>query len=482
MVGDGVKIGLEVHCQLTSLKTKLFCSCPTDYRGKPPNTNVCPVCMGEPGTLPVLNKEAVRAAVMVALALHSKISRFTYFTRKNYFYPDMAKNFQISQYDGVGGAPIAKGGYVDLGNGKVVRIRRLQLEEDPARLVYEGTIDTATATLVDYNRHGVALIEIVTEPDITSPEDARRFLQKLRSILEHLGVFDGELEGSMRCDANISLEGGVRVEIKNISSYKDVERALRFEITRQSSLISRGIRVARETRFWDERRRVTVSLRVKETEEDYRYFPEPDLPPVMITDEFIDEVKRSLPTLPDERKRIFVEKYGVSEQNAEVLVNDKALADFFEECLKHYGKAQELSNLLVGDFLAQLHSLNLSVREVKVRPEYVAKLLKLLDKKVLTGHLAKTVLREMLKTGRDPEAIVEEKGLRRISSREMLEEIVDRVFRENQKAVEDALVNEKAVHFLVGQVMRITRGKADPNLTRQIIKSKLEKVRASREA
>ena len=480
MVGDGVKIGLEVHCQLTSLKTKLFCSCPTDYRGKPPNTNICPVCMGEPGTLPVLNKEAVRAAVMVALALHSKISRFTYFTRKNYFYPDMAKNFQISQYDGVGGAPIAKGGYVDLGNGKVVRIRRLQLEEDPARLVYEGTIDTATATLVDYNRHGVALIEIVTEPDITSPEDARRFLQKLRSILEHLGVFDGELEGSMRCDANISLEGGVRVEIKNISSYKDVERALRFEITRQSSLISRGIRVVRETRFWDERRRVTVSLRVKETEEDYRYFPEPDLPPVVITDEFIDEVKRSLPILPDERKRIFVEKYGVSEQNAEVLVNDKALADFFEECLKHYGKAQELSNLLVGDFLAQLHSLNLSVREVKVKPEYIAKLLRLLDKKVLTGHLAKAVLREMLETGRDPEAIVEEKGLRRIGSREELEKRVDRVFRENRKAVEDALVNEKAVHFLVGQVMRITRGKADPNLTRQIIESRLENVRASR--
>ncbi|RLI25223.1 Asp-tRNA(Asn)/Glu-tRNA(Gln) amidotransferase GatCAB subunit B, partial [Candidatus Bathyarchaeota archaeon] len=409
-------------------------------------------------------------------------SRFTYFTRKNYFYPDMAKNFQISQYDGVGGAPIAKGGYVDLGNGKVVRIRRLQLEEDPARLVYEGTIDTATATLVDYNRHGVALIEIVTEPDITSPEDARRFLQKLRSILEHLGVFDGELEGSMRCDANISLEGGVRVEIKNISSYKDVERALRFEITRQSSLISRGIRVVRETRFWDERRRVTVSLRVKETEEDYRYFPEPDLPPVVITDEFIDEVKRSLPILPDERKRIFVEKYGVSEQNAEVLVNDKALADFFEDCLKHYGKAQELSNLLVGDFLAQLHSLNLSVREVKVKPEYIAKLLRLLDKKVLTGHLAKAVLREMLETGRDPEAIVEEKGLRRIGSREELEKIVDRVFRENRKAVEDALVNEKAVHFLVGQVMRITRGKADPNLTRQIIKNKLEKVRASRKA
>ncbi|MEM2849762.1 MAG: Asp-tRNA(Asn)/Glu-tRNA(Gln) amidotransferase subunit GatB, partial [Candidatus Bathyarchaeia archaeon] len=346
MVFKTVKIGLEVHCQLTSLKSKLFCSCPTDYRGKPPNTNVCPVCMGEPGTLPVLNKEALRSAVMIALALHSDISRFTYFTRKNYFYPDMAKNFQISQYDGVGGAPLAKGGYVVLNNGKTVRIRRIQLEEDPARLVYEGSIDTAPSALVDYNRHGITLVEIVTEPDMSSPEEARFFLQKLRSILEHLGVFDGELEGAMRCDANISLEGGVRVEIKNISSYKEVERALMFEITRQSSLLSRGIKIARETRFWDERRRITVSLRTKETEEDYRYFPEPDLPPIVLSDEYLDEVKRKLPMLPDERRRIFVEKYGVSEQNADVLVNDKALADFFEKCLEHYSRAQELSSLL----------------------------------------------------------------------------------------------------------------------------------------
>lgn len=470
-----VKIGLEVHCQLTGLKSKLFCSCPTDYRGKPPNTNICPVCMGEPGTLPVLNKEALKSAVMIALALRSDISRFTYFTRKNYFYPDMAKNFQISQYDGVGGAPLAKGGYVVLNNGKTVRIRRIQLEEDPARLVYEGSIDTAPSALVDYNRHGIALAEIVTEPDMSSPEEARLFLQKLRSILEHLGVFDGELEGAMRCDANISLEDGVRVEIKNISSYKEVERALMFEITRQSNLLSRGIKVVRETRFWDERRRITVSLRTKETEEDYRYFPEPDLPPIVLTDEFLDEVKRKLPMLPDERRRIFVERYHVSEQNADVLVSDKALADFFEKCFKHYDKAQELSSLLVGDFLAQLHSLNISIRDVKVSPGQMAKLLKLLDDKVLTGLSAKTVLREMITTGEDPESIIQKKGLHRISSRDMLTELVDQVFAMNPKAVEDALVNEKAIHFLVGQVMRMTRGKADPTLVREIIEERLRR-------
>ncbi|MEM2448914.1 MAG: Asp-tRNA(Asn)/Glu-tRNA(Gln) amidotransferase GatCAB subunit B, partial [Candidatus Bathyarchaeia archaeon] len=300
------------------------------------------------------------------------------------------------------------------------------------------------------------------------------------SILEHLGVFDGELEGAMRCDANISLEGGVRVEIKNISSYKEVERALMFEITRQSSLLSRGIKIARETRFWDERRRITVSLRTKETEEDYRYFPEPDLPPIVLTDEFIDEVKRSLPMLPDERRRIFIEKYGVSEQNADVLVSDKALADFYEKCLEHYSKAQELSSLIVGDFLAQLHSLNISIRDVKVSPSQIAKLLKLLDSKVLTGLSAKAVLREMLITGEDPEVVIQRRGLQRISDREMLAGLVDQVFTMNPKAVEDALVNEKAIHFLVGQIMRMTQGKADPSLVRELVEDRLGKLKSNR--
>jgi len=269
---SNVKIGLEVHVQLTSLKTKLFCGCSSDYRGKEPNTLVCPVCLGLPGSLPVLNRKAVEYAVMAALALNCKLSNRMLFFRKNYFYPDLPKNFQITQYDRAGGVPLAKDGYLYIeheGRRKKIRISRVHLEEDPGRLVHLGPIDHSPYTLVDYNRSGIALLEIVTEPDIRSPREARVFLQKLRSILEHLGIFDGSLEGSLRCDANISLAGGTRVEVKNISSFKEVERALSFEITRQKGLLEKGIAVKRETRHWDETRRVTVSLRTKETEQDY---------------------------------------------------------------------------------------------------------------------------------------------------------------------------------------------------------------------
>ncbi|MCP8305136.1 MAG: Asp-tRNA(Asn)/Glu-tRNA(Gln) amidotransferase subunit GatB, partial [archaeon] len=295
---EEIKIGLEVHCQLTNLMAKLFCSCSSDYRGKEPNTHICPICMGMPGTLPVLNEKALEDATMVAIALNSNISDRMLFFRKNYFYPDMPKNFQISQYDKAGGVPFSLGGYIQIDK-KKIRIRRIQIEEDPGKLSYEGTIESSPSTLVDYNRAGIALIEIVTEPDIRSPKEARLFLEKLRSILEHLGVSDGSLEGAMRCDANISLKGGRRVEIKNISSFKEVERALNFEITRQKSFIERRIAVGQETRHWDEVRRITVSLRSKEEEQDYRYFPEPDLVPVTISKDHVREVKLKMPELPD---------------------------------------------------------------------------------------------------------------------------------------------------------------------------------------
>ncbi|TLN15038.1 Asp-tRNA(Asn)/Glu-tRNA(Gln) amidotransferase subunit GatB, partial [bacterium] len=314
-----VKIGLEVHCQLTNLKSKLFCSCSADYRQSGPNTHICPVCMGVPGTLPIVNRKAVDDAVLIALALNMEISPKTLFYRKNYFYPDMPKNFQISQYDKAGGIPIAKSGSIQLDGGKIVHITRLQLEEDPGKLSYEGTIETSRAALVDYNRAGIALVEIVTEPDMSSPREARIFLQKLRSILEHLSVSSGELEGSMRCDANISIAGGTRVEIKNISSFKEVERALNFEITRQRNLLRKGMRVGREARHWDETRRITISLRVKEEEEDYRYFPEPDLVPVVITPEQIESEKAAMPELPESHKERLMAQYGISQQNAEVL-------------------------------------------------------------------------------------------------------------------------------------------------------------------
>ncbi len=467
-----VKIGLEVHCQLTDLKTKLFCSCPTDYRGKEANSYVCVICMGLPGSLPVLNGKAIENAILVALALNSKVSNKTLFFRKNYFYPDMPKNFQISQYDKAGGVPIATGGHISIPN-KKIRIRRMQLEEDPARITYEGAIYASKSTLVDYNRAGIALLEIVTEPDMESPKEAKIFLQKLSSILEHLGVCDGHLEGSMRCDANISLEGGKRVEIKNISSFKEVERALNFEITRQKSLLSRGIRASMETRHWDEIRRVTVSLRVKEREEDYRYFPEPDLVPVVIGDDWIEKIRAKMPELPEAHKVRLMKQHGISSQNAEVLVGYKLLGDFFEKCVDKYDKPNVLSNWLVGDLLGYIHEKGIELAELKIGPENITRMLGLMDNGTISGKIAKEVLQEMIDTGKMPEEIIREKKLIRIHSRRLIEELTDKVFDKHKDAVEDALKDENAVNFLIGQIMKMTNGKADPALTNEVVRDKL---------
>jgi len=475
-----VRIGLEIHTQLTSLKTKLFCPCSSDYKGKDPNTLVCPVCFGIPGALPVLNKKAVEFAVMAALALNCKVSKRMFFFRKNYYYPDMPKNFQISQYDRAGGVPLAVDGFLHFDvdrKRKKIRISRVHLEEDPGRLVHLGPIDQSPYTLVDYNRSGIALLEVVTDPDLNSPKEARIFLQRLRSILEHLEIFDGGLEGAMRCDANVSIAGGTRVEIKNISSFKEVERALSFELMRQKDLVEKGLAVERETRHWDEMRRITITLRTKEEEHDYRYFPEPDLVPITITKNFIQEVKDQMPELPEARIERFTAVYGIPQYDAKVLVSDKALADFFERCVKLYNKPKEIGNWMMSDLLRYLYENNLELSESKITPEHLIEMIKLIDDGVISGKIGKRVLPEIILTGRHPWQIVEEEGLVKITSREALEKIMDRVFAENPKAVEDALVDEKAVHFLVGQLMRTTKGKADPQLANQIIRERLEAIK-----
>ena len=477
---ENVIIGLEIHCQLTSLKSKLFCGCSANYRGEKPNSLVCPVCLGLPGSLPVTNRRAIELAVMVSFALKSKISEKSLFFRKNYYYPDMPKNFQISQYDKSGGIPVATGGSVSFqvdNEEKNVEILRLQVEEDPAKMVYTGSIDASHYTLVDYNRAGVTLLEIVTKPVLKSPKEARAFLQKLRSILEHLGVSDGNLEGAMRCDANISLAGGKRVEVKNISSFKDVARALNFEITRQRNLLARGKEVAMETRHWDEVKRVTISLRSKEEEHDYRYFPEPDLVPIVISKEVMDKIRVAMPELPDARCDRFVGEYDLPLYDAGVLTSGKDLADFFEKCIELGVDAKKVSNWIMTDFLRWLREEDLDVTDTRVTPENLVEMIGLIDDGTISGKIGKSVLRAMMKTGKSAKEIVGKEGLARIASEDEISNLVDRVIKENPKAVKDAFRNEKTVNFLVGQLMRLTRGKADPVLANKVIHDKLDALK-----
>jgi len=480
-----VRIGLEIHVQITSLKTKLFCSCPADYRGKPPNTNVCPVCMGLPGSLPVLNIRAVREAIKVALALNSKVNDVLIFTRKHYFYPDLPKNYQISQYDGIGSVPIAKGGYININiNGKVkkVRIRRINIEEDPGRIVYPfGSIAKSPYTLIDYNRSGVALLEIVTEPDIESPKEARLFVKKLTSILEHLGVTNPKLEGSVRVDANISIEGHERVEVKNIGSLREVEKALTYEIARQTAIIKSGGKVKRETRHWDKTKNITTSARLKEFEEDYRYFPDPDLPAFKIDRKFIEEVKATLPELPDERIERFVKEYGLSNYLASVLVTEsKDLADLFEEAVAACGNSKLVASILVNEFLRWIDEAGFTLDEGlrRLNKDRLCSIVELLRKGVISTKLLKEYVKQVVLNNVEPKDLVD-KGLTVLINREFIERVVEEVFREHRNAVLDALKNPKAINFLVGQVMRKTRGRADPKLVNEIIRERLRKFEES---
>ncbi|MEM0303412.1 MAG: Asp-tRNA(Asn)/Glu-tRNA(Gln) amidotransferase subunit GatB [Archaeoglobaceae archaeon] len=468
-----VVIGLEVHAQLNKLKSKLFCSCPTDYHKSPPNTHVCPVCLGMPGAMPVINREAIKAAIKVALALNAKIQPMTVFDRKNYFYPDLPKNFQISQYD----RPLALGGYVSIesdGGEKKILLRRIHIEEDPGKLSYKGSITTATYSMIDYNRSGMPLLEIVTEPVIGSPKEARIFLNKLRMILEYLDVFDGELEGAMRVDANISIAGGSRVEVKNISSFKGVEKALNYEILRQKNLLKRGKSVVRETRHFDEAQEITVSLRSKEEEQDYRYFPEPDLP-VVFTSELIKEVEGTLPEMPEEKRERLKKQYGITDNYAKVLILDLKMADYFEKVAKLI--EPKVAVTWVVDILrGELNYRDWSFYECfeKLKPEEFAKLLKFFLEERITEKGVVEVIRTKLDKGGEIENIIAEKGLFAIPKSE-IEKFCREAIQENPKAVQDYLGGKKqALNFLVGQVMKKTRGRADPEETAKIIAKMLE--------
>jgi aspartyl-tRNA(Asn)/glutamyl-tRNA(Gln) amidotransferase subunit B len=477
---NSTKIGLEIHCQLTGAKSKLFCRCSSDYRGKAPNSNICPICAGLPGTLPLLNQKTVEFAAMITLALGCKLPDEIAFHRKNYFYPDLPKNFQLTQYNAYSITSIGVDGKLKYDNDKDARIRRVQLEEDPGRLVYaSGSMDTSVYVLIDYNRAGIPLVEIVTEPDFADPKDVRMFLDKITSIIEHLGVCDTKLEGSVRCDANVSIDGGNKVEIKNISSFADVEKALRYEITRQRTMTSREIQVRSETRHWDDARKVTKESRTKEEEQDYRYFPEPDIPLVMLGSEFVSFIKQSMPELPDARKERFMSKYGLSAHIAQVLIGNKELADFFESTLMIYLSPKEIANWIVTDLMSFIDERRKKEEYslfagLKVGPEHIADLARLVDQDMINRATAKQILSQIVRTGEMPSALAKRMHANRIDDVSVLAQVVQSVFQMEQAAVQDARRNNNVANFLLGKVMEITKGKADPKAALEMIQKKLK--------
>ena len=473
------KIGLEIHCQLTGVRTKLFCSCHCDYRGRAPNSNVCPTCSGLPGTLPLLNKKSIEFATMISVALGCRIPDEIAFYRKNYFYPDLPKNFQLTQYNAYGVTSIGVDGVIQYADGKRVRIRRVQLEEDPGRLVYEtGSMETSTYSLIDYNRAGVSLVEIVTEPDFVDPKDVRAFLDKITSIVEHLGICDTRLEGSVRCDANISIGGGNRVEIKNVSSFADVEKALRYEIARQKTMVSREIVVRAETRHWDDARKLTKESRTKEEEQDYRYFPDPDIPTVVLGGSFASRVTNSMPELPDARKERFVSKYGLSAHVAQVLIDNKELADFFESALPSYNSPGEIANWIVTDLMGFIDERQKRegsmLAGLKIGPEHIAELARIVDDGTINRSTAKQILAQITKTGEMPSKIATQTRSTKIGDAEELAKVIDSVFKSEPDAVRDAKQNPNAVNFIFGRVMKATSGRADPKAALDLIRKKLK--------
>lgn len=478
-----IVIGLEVHAELRT-ESKIFCGCSTRF-GAEPNTQVCPVCLGLPGVLPVLNRKAVEYTVAAGLALNCEITEYSKFDRKQYFYPDLPKAYQISQYD----LPICGPGWLEIETELGVRrigITRIHLEEEAGKSVHSTAgIAGSSYSLMDYNRCGIPLMEIVSEPDMRSPEEARLYMEKLRMILLYLGVSDCKMEeGSLRCDANISIrpvgqkEFGTRAELKNMNSFRAVQMALEYEVKRQIALYEAGTPLtSEESRAWDENKGVTVFMRPKEMAHEYRYFPDPDLLPVTLERNWIEEMRNGLPELPDAKYQFYRENLELPVYDAKLLVADKTTAEFFEATVKAYGgDAKTISNWVLGEFARLLNLEKLEMEKAKVKPAELAALLRLLDEGIISGKIAKNVFEEMFFTGKSPKEIVEEKGLVQISDTSELAKVVERVLDSYPQSVADYKSGkEKAMGFLVGQVMKETQGRANPGMVNQLIKSDLER-------
>jgi len=471
-------IGLEVHAQL-STESKIFCSCSTEF-GAPPNTHVCPVCMGMPGVLPVLNEKAVDYAIRMGLATHCTIAEHSIFARKNYFYPDLPKGYQISQFE----EPLCEHGYVEIewdGRRKRIGITRIHMEEDAGKSVHAEEFVSKNETLVDLNRCGVPLIEIVSEPDMRSPREAYLYLATLKQILEYLEISDCNMEeGSLRCDANVSLrpvgakEFGVKTEVKNMNSFHGVEKALEYEIERQREILLKGGKITQQTMLWNAKEGKIVPMRSKEEANDYRYFPEPDLVPLDVDRAWVNRIARELPELPFQRKQRFVKDYALPDYDATVLTASKYLADFYEEAMKLYEDAKKLSNWIMGEVLRFLGERKLEIQDSLISPKNLVELLRLIDDDTINANTAKSIFDEVAETGKSPRKIVEAKGLVQVSDSSELEAIVVEVIESHPAELEKYLAGkENLIGFFMGQVMKATQGKANPKLVNELLRKKL---------
>lgn len=472
-------IGLEIHSELKT-NTKIFCGCATTF-GAEQNTHVCPVCLGLPGVLPVVNRRVVEFAIKAGLALNCTINKFSKFDRKNYYYPDLPKNFQTSQYD----LPIAEHGYVDIETEKGkkrIRITRIHMEEDAGKLVHSGaTIKDSAASNVDYNRTGVPLIEIVSEPDMRTPQEARAYMEKIKSILEYIDVSNCRMEeGNLRADLNVSLRPagtdglGTKAEMKNINSFKAVEDALTYEIERQEEVLEDGGHVVQETRTWDPARGITLSMRTKETAQDYRYMPEPDLVPIITTDEEIRTYKEGLPELPDARQARLEKDFGLSSYDAGIITSSRDMAEYFDAVVAEGADAKLAANWMMGDLSKNLNQEGKTIGESPVDAKRLGAMIRLIEKGTISSKIGKEVFKAMWESKDDPEKIIKDKGLVQITDTKEIEAIVDSVIAANPKPVADYKSgNKKAIGALVGQIMKQTRGKANPQLVNQLLEKKL---------